>query len=284
MCDRAFMAIKTIKDSYDKKVAYYDDALRSNMLTEQEMSSELDFAMSDQQFMIYLQPQISASGEVHGAEALVRWKHPKKGMIMPGLFISAFEKNGLIAKLDRHVWEMACMKLREWKDHGRNDMYISVNISPKDIYFIDVYQTIVSLVEKYGIDKKNLKLEITETAVAKNPEEQLALIEKLRSYGFIVEMDDFGSGYSSLNMLKDIIVDILKIDMKFLGTTKEEQRSREILKKIVELSGALDMPVIVEGVETGEQVEFLKNIGCDMFQGYYFAKPMEVEQFEEKYM
>ena len=284
MCDRAFMAINAIKDSYQNRVAYYDDTLRNSLLQEQELLAEMEPAMETGQFHIYLQPQITVAGEVHGAEALVRWIHPDKGMIGPGVFINAFERNGIIYKLDQHIWELACRQLRMWKDQGHSDMYISVNISPRDFYYLDIYKVMVGLVEKYDISPRNLKLEITETAVMSNLESQLVLIDKLRSAGFIIEMDDFGSGYSSLNMLKDIRVDILKVDMAFLGKTSDEERGRKILKRVIEMSKDLGMPVITEGVETEEQVNYLTKIGCDMFQGYYFAKPMPIPEFEQKYM
>ena len=176
------------------------------------------------------------------------------------------------------------MQLRKWKEQGREDIYISVNISPKDFYFMDVYKAFTELVAKHGISPANLKLEITETAMMSELERQRKLIARLRAAGFVVEMDDFGSGYSSLNMLKDIQVDTLKIDMAFLGKTDNEDRASKILKMVVELSKQLEIPVITEGVETHDQVEFLRKIGCDMFQGYYFAKPMDVSAFEEKYL
>jgi EAL domain-containing protein (putative c-di-GMP-specific phosphodiesterase class I) len=284
MCDRAIMAIKTIKGNYEKRIAYYDEALRDEVLQEQEMAGCLESAIEEGQFRLYLQPQTRADGQAMGAEALVRWQHPQKGLLMPGDFIEALEKNGMIVKLDQHVWELACMQLREWKEQGKTQMYLSVNISPRDFYFLDIYRVFTELVKKYEIDAHNLKLEITETAVMMNLEQQLNLIEKLRKSGFVIEMDDFGSGYSSLNMLKDIQVDILKIDMAFLGKSSDEERGRKILKMVIELSKGLGMPVITEGVETREQVDSLLKMGCDMFQGYYFAKPMPVAEFEEKYM
>ena len=203
---------------------------------------------------------------------------------MPGSFIEVLEGSGMIVKLDRHVWEMACQLLQTWKMQGRDDMYLSVNISTRDFYFIDIYQTFTDLIKEYDIEPQKLKLEITETAVMMDLEKQLELIGKLRSAGFVVEMDDFGSGYSSLNMLKEICVDILKVDMAFLEQKGDEARGRKILKAVVEMAKELGMSVITEGVETEEQVEYLTQIGCDMFQGYYFARPMEVEMFEEKYM
>ncbi len=284
MCDRARMAIANIKGDYHKRVTYYDNALRENILYEQELIKDLARAITENQLKMYLQPQMSTDGKLLGAEALVRWMHPEKGQIMPGDFIPVFEKNGLISDVDMYIWEIACKQLRKWKDEGREDLYISVNISPRDFYFMNIYQIFTELVSRYEIDPQNLKLEITETAVVMDFKRQLELINRLRKSGFVVEMDDFGSGYSSLNMLKDIHVDILKIDMAFLKKASDEERSRKILQMIIGLSKQLDMPVITEGVETAEQVAFLAEMGCDMFQGYYFAKPMEVSRFEETYL
>lgn len=283
MCDRARMAISTIKGDYNKRVAYYDDSIRNNILHEQELISGLNEAISARQLQMFLQPQTAMDGSLLGAEALVRWIHPQKGMIFPGDFIPVFEKNGLIAKVDRYIWEAACEQLRKWKQEGRENLYISVNISPRDFYFLNVYNEFTGLVKKYGIDSRNLKLEITETAIAMDFDRQIELISRLRQAGFTVEMDDFGSGYSSLNMLKDLPVDILKIDMEFLRKASDEMRSRKILKMIIELSAQLNMGVITEGVETAEQVQFLSDMGCKMFQGYYFAKPMCVADFEDSY-
>lgn len=283
MCDRARLAIATIKGDYNKRVAYYDNSLRDRILHEQELISDLKDAIQNRQLQMYLQPQTTADGSLLGAEALVRWIHPQKGIIQPNDFIPVFEKNGLIPNVDKYIWEEACRQLRKWKDEGLETLYISVNISPKDLYFLNIYDEFTHLVQKYDIDCRNLKLEITESAIAMDFERQLELISKLRSAGFTVEMDDFGSGYSSLNVLKDLPVDILKIDMKFLKAASNETRSRKILQMIIELSAQLDMGVITEGVETAEQVEFLSRMGCKMFQGYHFAKPMSITDFESTY-
>lgn len=284
MCDRAFMAINAMKRKELRKVAYYDKKLRDSILEEQELSGELNRAIESGEFCIHLQPQISVDGEVSGAEVLVRWRHAEKGMLMPGSFIPVLERSGQIVKLDYHVWELACRQLKRWKERGRTDIYLSVNISTRDFYYTDVYEAFMGLVKKYDIRPENLKLEITETAIMMNLEEQLRLIEKLRQAGFVVEMDDFGSGYSSLNMLKEICVDTLKVDMAFLERTGDEARSRKILQMVIELSKELGMTVITEGVETETQVQYLTQMGCDVFQGYYFAKPMEVQTFEQRYM
>ncbi len=283
MCDRAYMAIKTIKASLVDVIAYYDERIRESSVSEQKVTEEIDTAIKEGQVCFYIQPQVSVLGKVLGGEALVRWIHPERGIISPVEFIGILESTGLICKLDMYIWELACKKLREWKDKGLTDYHISVNISPKDFYFVDIYKVFIGLVEKYEIRPRNLRLEITESAIMSDFDKQLVLIQRLQEYGFMVEMDDFGSGYSSLNMLKDMPVNTLKVDMGFLRQTNHQERSRTILKMIISLSKQLGMEVITEGVETREQVDFLTEIGCDIFQGYYFAKPMPVNEFEQKY-
>lgn len=283
MCDRAYMAIKTIKASLADVIAHYDDGIRESSVSEQKVAGEFGTALEEGQFCFYIQPQVSVRGKILGGEALVRWIHPERGMVPPGEFIGILENTGLICRLDMYIWELACKKLREWKDRGLTDYHISVNISPKDFYFADIYKVFTGLVEKYEIRPRNLRLEITESAIMSDFDKQLVLIQRLQEYGFMVEMDDFGSGYSSLNMLKDMPVNTLKVDMGFLRQTNHQERSRTILKMIISLSKQLGMEVITEGVETREQVDFLTEIGCDIFQGYYFAKPMPVSEFEQKY-
>ncbi|MBP3338037.1 MAG: EAL domain-containing protein [Lachnospiraceae bacterium] len=284
MCDRARMAIASIKGDYTNTVAFYDRTMRSNVKYEQELISGLSRAIENEELKMYLQPQTTKDGKLLGAEALVRWEHPEQGFIMPGKFIPVFEKNGLIAEVDKYMWETACKQIKKWNENGHEDLYISVNISPRDFYFLDIYQIFTDLIKKYDISPKSLKLEITETAIVMDVKRQMELIGKLRDAGFIVEIDDFGSGYSSLNMLKDLYVDILKIDMVFLRKSNDEERSKKILQMIITLAKQLGMPAITEGVETVEQVEFLSEMGCEMFQGYYFAKPMSVLDFEKQYL
>lgn len=286
MCDRALFAVNTLKNSYTTLTAHYDASLRDKVVREQQIIGSLQEALKNGEFQIFIQPQIQAQDlTCKGGEALVRWMKPT-GMIPPGDFIPVFERTGLITTLDKYVWELACEKLRQWKSLGLDDYYISVNISPRDFYYIDIYETFTSLVEKYRISPTNLHLEITETVIMNDIKKQVALLNSLRAYGFHVEMDDFGSGYSSLNMLKNITVDVLKIDMGFLGETQDQKidRSRNILKMIVSLSKDLHMQVVSEGVETQAEVDFLSSIGVDVFQGYFFAKPMPIIQFEDKYV
>ena len=284
MIDRAAMAIAENKEDYQNKIFYYDDKIRETKYWEQRLSGELDSALKDNQLRVYLQAQCNDTGKVIGSEALIRWIHPTEGIIPPFRFIPMFEQNGLISKVDLFVWNEAARLLRKWQDEGKGEYYISVNISPADFYFLDVYKEFVNIVNKYKINPSRLKLEITETVIMKDVESRLMIVESLRDYGFTVEMDDFGSGYSSLTMLKDISVDVLKLDMGFLYKTKDEDKSRKIIEMIVKLSKALDMPVICEGVETQSQFEFLKSIKCDYFQGYLFAKPVPVEEFEKTKM
>lgn len=283
MCDRAFLALRTIKNDYRTSAAYYDDRLRYEVLQMQMLMNELPQGLRFGQVVMYLQPQCTKDRRVVGAEALVRWHHPTRGVIPPSEFIEVIEKINIISDVDRYVWECACRKLAEWKKIGRGDLCISVNISAKDFFMMDLYETLTGLVRKYDISPRNLNLEITETAIIMDLDNQVSLLERLRGAGFIVEMDDFGSGYSSLNMLKDISVDVLKIDMAFLQKSKNDGKSRLILEKIIVLAKELGMRVLTEGVETDEQMEFLAAAGCDLFQGFYFSRPIPVVDFEERY-
>ena len=286
MCDKANLAIKTLNENYARSIAYYNDTILNNTILEKQLVGDFDQALKEKQFCMYLQPQMTSEGKMLGAEALVRWQHPKRGLIFPGDFIEVFEKTGLIYWLDRFIWELAVQKLARWQQEGRSDLYISVNISTKDFYYMNVYETITALVEKYRIIPSTLKLEITETAIMTGTAGELDMIEQFREYGFQVEIDDFGSGYSSFNTLKDMDVDVLKIDMGFLRTSKPEnlEKSMSILNMIISLSKTLGLSVVTEGVETKEQVVKLSQMGCGIYQGYYFSKPIPVEEFEKRYM
>ena len=283
MIDRAQLAIAAIKNDYNRCVAVYDSKIREDKVWEQRITSEIFHAISEGQIIPYLQPQYGADGHLEGGEVLVRWKHPTEGLIPPFRFIPIFEQNGMIATIDRYIWECACKILADWKKRkdGHEKLSLSINISPKDFYFLDIYEVITSLTEKYGIAHKNLRLEITESSVMNNASEHIKTINRLRKDGFTVEMDDFGSGYSSLNMLKDMPVDILKIDMVFLSKTDDYKKSKIILNSIIDMANNLDMPQITEGGETKEQFDMLKEMGCKLFQGYYFSKPVPLEEFEK---
>lgn len=282
MCDRALMALHQIKRDHTVAVAYYDENRHKKTLFEQRLTGELPQAIEQGQIQAYVQPQVDRDGTIMGGECLVRWLHPEHGMISPGQFIPVFEKNGLITIVDRHIWRLACAKLREWHEQGRDDLYLSVNISARDIRLLDIFMVFTDLVAEFDISPKNLKLEITESAVVDDMATTIALIKDLQRFGFTVEMDDFGSAYSSLNMLKDIPVDVLKIDLAFLRKSENRQRGRDILDAVVHMADKLLLETVVEGVEDKEQLEFMDSLGCKCYQGYYFARPMPMAEFEEK--
>ena len=277
MFDRAHMALDSIKDKVSTHVAIYDDAMRRRVLWNQRISEELEQAIRERQIQPYLQAIVDCNGRVVGAEALVRWIHPTEGFLPPDRFIPILEKNGMIAQVDKYMWRCACELLSRWRDR---DLFISINVSPKDFYFLDVVGELSRLVEEYDIDATRLRVEITETVMMSDEGKRISTLKALRAAGFIVEMDDFGSGYSSLNMLKDMPVDVVKIDMIFLRKAEDHARARTILTTIMQMTVNLKLSSITEGVETEEQYRALKGMGCGMFQGYYFAKPMAVEAFE----
>lgn len=280
MCDRAQLALLTLKGNYQQNVAYYDHSIRQKLREEQELISDMEEALQEGQFQVYLQPQYNhGDGSIVGAEALVRWFHPTKGLIPPGAFIPVFERNGFINKLDTYMWEQVCSLLRQWIDQGRDVVPVSVNISRVDIADSGLLDTLNTIVEKYRLPESLLRLEITESAYMDNPEQLIAMVNRLRNRGFLVEMDDFGSGYSSLNMLKNVPVDVLKLDMKFLSSIDE--RGGNILNSVVRMAHWLDLPVIAEGVETLAQADYLHSVGCQVMQGYYYARPMPISQFED---
>lgn len=282
MVDKTILSISKIKGDLYKYVTYYDEKDYSREIEKQQMVGEFEHAIAERQFCMYLQPQTDKNGKMLGAEALIRWNHPTMGVVMPGAFIEHFENAGLIYKLDTYIWNEAAEKLRAWKALGY-DYYISVNISAKDFYHIDVYQTFMKLVEKYDIDVDKLHIEITETALSEDETATHIAIEKLHDAGFVIEIDDFGSGYSSFNFLKDVCADVIKIDRVFLKESSHVERGEQILKSIISLSHEIGMNVITEGVETVEQLSMLSRMNCDWFQGYYFSKPVSVNDFEEKY-
>ena len=280
MFDRAHLSLSVITDEYHTHIAFYDDRIREQLLWNQKISSQLHEAIRTKQLRPYLQPIADENGKVVGAEALARWIHPEYGFMAPGQFIPVFEKNGMIVEVDRHMWRCACETLSRWQKAGMN-LFISVNISPKDFYFVDVIGEIQHLVHEYGVYPARLRIEITETVMMSDSDNRIRIIEEFRKAGFIVEMDDFGSGYSSLNLLKDMPVDVLKIDMKFLGETKELEKAHTIVKNIINLSQELGIVSLTEGIENEGQYAALSRMGCKLFQGYYFAKPMPVEEFEQ---
>lgn len=281
MCDRALLAARSIKGQYGKYFARYGDELRSKLLRQQEITDGMEAALAENQFVVYLQPKYSLMDEhLAGAEALVRWIHPKWGFQPPSEFIPLFEKNGFITRLDQFVWDRTCFLLRKWEDAGFTPIPVSVNVSRADVYQADLADILMQLVQKYNIPPSRLHLEITESGYTEDPDQIINTVTRLRELGFVIEMDDFGSGYSSLNMLNRMPLDILKLDMKFIQSETAKPVDQGILRFIMELARWMNLRVVAEGVETREQVERLREIGCDFVQGYYFAKPMPYEEFE----
>ncbi len=283
MCDRAKMALKSITDEHQVSFARYNPELILNALYENEVISGFEEAIRKNQLHIYLQSQTDRQGKPIGAEALARWLHPEQGVIPPSRFISVLEKAGLIQELDRYIWEQTVKQLAAWKGTRREEFRLSVNISPKDIQTMDIEKIFVDLVKKYKVNPARLNLEITESAVIANPEHCIRLVSALQKDGFQVEIDDFGSGYSSLNMLNDLRANVLKIDRAFLQKLEQEKRSEIILTHIIQMAKDLEMGVITEGVETQHQIDMLADLGCNMFQGFYFSRPIPVKEFELKY-
>ncbi len=283
MYDRAYLAITTLRANSDKILAYYVPEFMDNLIYEKKILGEFHSALAGGQFKMFIQPQVRAEdGKITGGEALVRWEHPQKALLTPDKFVKILEKNGFIYEMDNYIWESAAKKLAEWQNSGNEvlkSLSISVNISTKDFYHADLYKIFTTLVQKYNISPKLLKLEVTETVLVQDVYIFRNVLNHLKKYGFIIEMDDFGSGYSSLNALKDFQMDVLKIDMEFLRKTENKELASEIIALVIKMAKSIGMKIITEGVETESQVDFLTKAGCDVFQGYYFAKPMPEEDF-----
>ncbi|MDO4548319.1 MAG: EAL domain-containing protein [Clostridia bacterium] len=285
MCDRAMLALLTVKNNFADHFAYYDESLRKKMLDEQLLISQMEAGLKNGEFALYYQPQFDFSDDpasLIGAEALVRWKHPQRGLLAPAAFIPLFEKNGLIMRLDQYVWEKACRQMRAWLDAGIRPVPVSVNVSRLNVYNPNLVNVITGLVKKYDLNKDLIHIEITESAYADDPELVINVVKELREAGLRVHMDDFGSGYSSLNSLKDVPVDVLKLDMRFLSEmdTENESRAGIVISSIVRMAHWLNLPVIAEGVENSRQVDYLRTIGCTLGQGYLFGRPVPVSDFE----
>lgn len=276
--DRAAMARQSIKGNALKNVCYYSDNQENKLVTKKFIEDRMDYALEHGEFVMYLQPKYSIStAGVVGAEALVRWIHPEKGMLPPAEFISVFEKNGFIIRLDEYIWEQACKAIRGWIDSGVQPVPISVNISRvhlTDEKFIDVLDR---LIEKYDIPKNMIETEITETVENAGDSE---VIKRLKERGYMLLMDDFGSGYSSLNMLKSTPFDVIKIDRDFFSEFMLSDRGKKIISHTISMSKDIGLDMVAEGVETKEQAEFLKNCGCDVAQGFYYSKPVPINDFE----
>lgn len=284
MCERATMAIASDSSGTGSFVHCYKEDFRQKILREKEIEGEMEQALETGQFKIHIQPKYDvASDKVVGGESLVRWYHPEKGVISPGDFIPIFERNGFIRNLDYYVWESTCAFIRCAIDKGLKVPPISVNLSRIHFYGKELLPKLESLLKQYNLDYHAIELEVTETICAEDADVFLEICAELHKRGFKIAMDDFGSGYSSLNMLKEVPLDIIKMDMRFLAgeeDANQRKRGRNILASLIEMVKNMELDVVVEGVETKEQVDFIKNIGKCTAQGAFYALPLPANKFE----
>ncbi|MEF9853559.1 MAG: bifunctional diguanylate cyclase/phosphodiesterase, partial [Hydrogenoanaerobacterium sp.] len=286
MLDRANMARKSIKGGHGSLMTEYTEEMNEQMQWKREVTLSMELALKKEEFVVFLQPKYSfKDGKIVGAEALIRWNHPQKGLIPPIMFVPIFEKNGFIKKIDLYVFEQTCQMFARWRNAGFGDIPItvSVNLSRLHIHNANLAEQLLEITQKYEIDPSLIELELTESMVFYNTVELIDTMHKLKSVGFKISVDDFGSGYSSLNLLKDLPADILKLDKAFLDgleSSDSNNAGQMIIKKIIEMAQCLNLITVAEGVETAEQVKMLTQMGCNIAQGYYYAKPMPMKEFE----
>lgn len=283
MSYKALLALQTIKGDMNIKIAYYEDSMLRREQEQLELLHEIDDALENDCFEAWLQPQIDyEKKQILGAEALVRWRHPVMGLLSPMTFIPLLEKNNYTSKVDKYLIEKVCKYMRRWIDAMPDkEIHVSVNLSRRDIMDRDFMDSLDKIVESYNIPHSALHLEVTESAYMKNAELLISEVDKLRSHGFFVEIDDFGAGYSSLNTLKDMNLDKLKLDIEFLSGDHGNKKEKIIIEAVIDMAHKLGLPVIAEGVETKEQADMLLKFGCNEMQGFYFSKPLPVEEYEK---
>ncbi len=282
--DHAKMACDGLRGDYTRQLAYYDSEAHDRQLYHERLIRDVDSAIVNRDFVVYYQPKYDISGDVpvlRSAEALIRWKHPELGMISPGDFIPLFEGNGLVQKLDRFVWEEAASQIKKWKEEYNVALPVSVNVSRIDIFDPELESRLLRILDKNGLSASELLLEITESAYSDSQERLIEVVNSLRKRGFRIEMDDFGSGYSSLNMLTTIPIDVLKMDMKFVRNMLRDEKSLKLCELVMDISRFLNVPVVAEGVEEKAQLDKLKAMGCENIQGFYFSRPLPAEEFKE---
>lgn len=285
--DRARTACNMVRGSYKTHLMVYDEDIRRKELYSQRLLNDLRRAVEEKQFVVFYQPKYDIQCQpprLNSAEALVRWKHPELGMISPGDFIPLFEQNGLIHMVDEYVWETAARQIAVWSGKYGITLPLSVNLSRTEVFDPELEKTLLRLISCNALNAKDLKLEVTESAYTDDPEQLVAVIQHLRDQGFEIEMDDFGSGYSSLNTISSLPIDVLKMDMKFIQNVDEDTRNFRLIELILDIAGYLGVPVVAEGVENARQMNLLKDAGCDFVQGYYFSRPLPAEEFEKLIM
>lgn len=281
--DRAKQAADAVKNSYSQTVGFYDNAMHEKELYLEQLLEDFHTAIREKQFTVFYQPKFDVRPDepvLCSTEALARWRHPKLGLISPGVFIPLFEKNGLIRELDSFVWREAVAQIRTWEERLGRLIPVSVNVSRIDLNDPPLLKILEKTVDEAGIGRESILLEITESAYTDNAEQIVNVVKSLRESGFFIEMDDFGTGFSSLNMITTLPIDALKLDIQFIRTAFRDRKDTRLLETVIRLAQSLGLSTIAEGVETEEQMLTLKALGCDVVQGYYFSKPLPADEFE----
>lgn len=282
--DRARAACNMVRGNFQSPLMIFNEEMRTRELRNQRLLNDLRPAVDERQFQVYYQPKYDIQSNpprLVSAEALIRWKHPEMGMISPGDFVPLFEGNGLINVVDSFVWREAARQISEWKKKYHFTLPLSVNVSRTDVFDVTLTDRLIALVEENGLDFQDIKLEITESSYTDNEKQLVEIIRKLRERGFEIEMDDFGSGYSSLNTLSTMPIDVLKMDMKFVRYIEENETDLRLVQVVLDIAGYLKLKVVAEGVETEGQFRLLQQAGCDLVQGYYFSRPLPAAEFEK---
>ena len=284
LADRARSASKMARGNYQQPVRIFGEEMQKRELLNQRLLNDLNGALEEKQFTVFYQPKYDIQSDpprLSSAEALIRWRHPELGMISPGDFIPLFEGNGLISVVDNYVWKETARQVRQWRDKYGFTLPVSVNLSRSDVFDTKLVDRLAALIGNNALDYRDIKLEVTESAYTDDAKTVLEVIRRLREIGFDIEMDDFGSGYSSLNMLSDMPVDVLKMDMKFIRNIVTSETDRRLVSLILDIARYLRVKVVAEGVETEEQLRILRESGCNLVQGYYFSRPLPPEEFEK---
>lgn len=282
--DRAKIACDQIRGDYTRSIARYDSEIHARQVFEETLIHDLPGAIANKDLKVYYQPKYNIEGDsprLSSAEALIRWIHPKLGFINPGDFIPLFESNGLIQKVDNFVWNEAATQIRKWKEQFGITVPVSVNVSRIDILDPALEAKLDGILKENGLSSEEYLLEITESAYSENAKRLIEMVESLRRKGFRIEMDDFGSGYSSLNMITSLPIDILKIDMSFIRNMEKDERNMKLVELVTDIAKFLNVPTVAEGVETESQLNTLKKMGCQIIQGYYFSKPVAPQEFAQ---
>ena len=281
--DRARAACSMMRGNYVSHLMIYDEAMRLREILNQRLLNDLRQAVEERQFIVYYQPKYNIQCDpprLSSAEALIRWQHPELGSLSPGDFIPLFESNGKISVVDNYVWGEAARQIAAWRDKFGVEIPVSVNLSRADAFDPLLEQKLNRMIKENGLNRKSLKLEVTESAYTDNAKQLLDVISRLQASGFEIEMDDFGSGYSSLNMISSMPIDVLKMDMGFIQNIEHNAKDFRLVEIVLDIARYLDVPVVAEGVETENQLQLLREVECDLVQGYYFSPPLPPDQFE----